>query len=60
MIHDERDRLFVQHVNALAQELGIKTIAEFVENEEIYREVQTIGINYAQGYFLGRPGPDPV
>jgi len=60
MIHDERDRLFVHHVNALAQELGIKTIAEFVENEEIYREVQTIGINYAQGYFLGRPGPDPV
>jgi EAL domain-containing protein (putative c-di-GMP-specific phosphodiesterase class I) len=33
----------------------MKTIAEFVANEDIDREIRTLGIDYAQGYFYGKP-----
>ena len=34
---------------------GKRTIAEFVENEEIYNKLKEIGVDYAQGYGLHRP-----
>lgn len=37
--------------------MGIETVAEFVENQEIIDRLQAIGINYAQGYAIGRPQP---
>lgn len=56
LMHDERDRVFVKHIAGMAQELGIRTVAEFVEDEEVLREVRAAGIDYAQGYFIKRPG----
>jgi len=35
--------------------MGVKTIAEFVSSKAIYMKVQEIGIDYAQGYYLGEP-----
>ena len=35
--------------------MGIKTIAEFVENNEILQHLQEMGVNYAQGYGVGKP-----
>jgi len=37
--------------------MGIKTIAEFVENEEILEQLKEIGVDYAQGYFVHTPEP---
>jgi EAL domain-containing protein (putative c-di-GMP-specific phosphodiesterase class I) len=37
--------------------MGIKTIAEHVENEEVLEVVKDLGIDYAQGYYLGKPEP---
>ena len=37
--------------------MNIKTVAEFVENDEILQKIQTIGINYAQGYGIEKPQP---
>jgi EAL domain-containing protein (putative c-di-GMP-specific phosphodiesterase class I) len=42
----------------MAKALDKKTIAEFVENEAILHILQEIGVDYAQGYHLGRPTPD--
>jgi EAL domain-containing protein (putative c-di-GMP-specific phosphodiesterase class I) len=36
--------------------MGVKTVAEWVENEETAGILREIGIDYAQGYFFGRPG----
>jgi diguanylate cyclase (GGDEF)-like protein len=58
MINDERDKAFVHSMAALARELGIKAIAEFVENEEVLEFVRTAGIEYAQGYHIGRPATE--
>ncbi len=48
----------VTNIAGLAEQLGIKTIAEFVESEEILGKVQSAGINYAQGYYIRPPMPD--
>ncbi|MBD3841154.1 MAG: EAL domain-containing protein [Campylobacterales bacterium] len=41
----------------LCDNLGIKTIAEYVENEEIHKYINSIGIDYSQGYYIGKPNP---
>ena len=41
----------------LAKRLGIKTVAEYVENEAIYETVKRLGVDYAQGYLFGMPSP---
>jgi len=55
LLDNPKDRAFVQSMQSLATELGIKTIAEFVEGPEVLKEVQALGIDLAQGYYLGRP-----
>ncbi len=42
-----------------AKDLGMKTIAEFVENESILKKVQELGIDYSQGYFFSAPLENP-
>ncbi|MDW7673402.1 MAG: bifunctional diguanylate cyclase/phosphodiesterase [Bacillota bacterium] len=49
------DRAIVMSIATLAREIGIVTIAEFVEDEEILARVKALGINYSQGYYVGRP-----
>ncbi|RDB42440.1 bifunctional diguanylate cyclase/phosphodiesterase [Halomonas sp. DQ26W] len=56
---NHRDRAFVISIIALARELGVKTVAEFVENAEVLETIRTLGIDYAQGFHLGRPAVDP-
>ena len=53
----EVDQVFVKANAALAQGLGKKTIAEFVEDAETLQLLESLGIDYAQGYHIGRPVP---
>lgn len=54
---DPAQRAFVTAMQQLAQALGVETIAEFVENENVFRELKQIGVNYGQGFYLGKPAP---
>ncbi|MEK7828742.1 MAG: GGDEF and EAL domain-containing protein, partial [Deltaproteobacteria bacterium] len=57
-LHKEyRDQLFVKAISDVAKGMGIKTIAEFVENEEIIKFLKRLGVGYAQGYAIGKPAP---
>jgi diguanylate cyclase (GGDEF)-like protein/PAS domain S-box-containing protein len=49
------DQAMVRAMNDIAHALGKKTIAEFVEDEHCYRLLGEYGVDYAQGYHLGRP-----
>lgn len=49
------DQAMVRAMNDIAHALGKKTIAEFVENEASFQLLQGYGLDYAQGYHLGRP-----
>ena len=52
---DKRDRIMVTHMHQMAQELGLKTIAELVEDEETAKILTEIGVDYAQGFYYGHP-----
>lgn len=52
------EKAIVSSIAALSEKLGIKTIAEFVETEDILGLVESAGIDYAQGYYIKRPSPD--
>lgn len=49
------DQLFVKALVDVAKGLGRKTIAEFVENREVLTLLRTYGVDFAQGYYIGRP-----
>ncbi|OUR65456.1 GGDEF domain-containing protein [Methylophaga sp. 42_25_T18] len=49
------DQLFVKALIDVAKGLGRKTVAEFVENKEILSLLKKYGVDYAQGYYIGRP-----
>ena len=44
-------------INAMAHLLDIKTIAENVDNERVIDRLKSIGVDFAQGYYLGDLAP---
>jgi EAL domain-containing protein (putative c-di-GMP-specific phosphodiesterase class I) len=57
MTHNERDQIMVQAIAHMCRSLGIQTIAEFVADEQVLELVTAYGIDFAQGYEVGRPLP---
>ncbi len=52
---DVIDRTMIESINSLSHLLGIKSIAECADSEAIILEIRRLGIDYAQGYYLGDP-----
>lgn len=57
LIENPDDQLFVKALVDVARGMGKKTIAEFVENAETLALLHTFGVDYAQGYYIGKPQP---
>jgi EAL domain-containing protein (putative c-di-GMP-specific phosphodiesterase class I) len=57
IVDDPIDHAMVKSINEIGQVMGMKTIAEFVESDEIKRMLKRIGVNYAQGFAIGKPQP---
>jgi diguanylate cyclase (GGDEF)-like protein/PAS domain S-box-containing protein len=55
MEHDAKDAAITANVVSLAHGLGLKAIAEGVENERQLASVRDLGCDLVQGYLLGRP-----
>jgi EAL domain-containing protein (putative c-di-GMP-specific phosphodiesterase class I) len=51
-----KDLAVVRSINEIGHLLGKKTIAEFVENDEILARIRDLGVDYAQGYGIEKPG----
>lgn len=51
------DREMVRAIHQVGKSMGIETVAEFVEDQDIVDELIKIGIDYAQGYHIGKPCP---
>jgi EAL domain-containing protein (putative c-di-GMP-specific phosphodiesterase class I) len=57
-IHNNNaDQLFVKALVDVARGMGMRTIAEFVENEQVFDRVRSLGVDYVQGFYLGKPQP---
>jgi diguanylate cyclase (GGDEF)-like protein len=57
MTTDNVDVATVQAINSLAHGMGKKTVAEFVGDEKTVTLLQKLGVDYGQGYALGKPVP---
>ncbi|TCV85875.1 EAL domain-containing protein [Sulfurirhabdus autotrophica] len=55
--HDMVDLAMVDSINRIGHVMGIKTVAEFVENNAIFDELESIGVDFAQGYGIHIPEP---
>jgi len=53
--HDPVDYAMVASINQIGHLMGIKTIAEFVEDKDILEGLKAIGIDYVQGYYIDVP-----
>lgn len=47
----------IRSIKELAESFQYELVAEFVSDEEIYNSIKELGIQYAQGYYLGEPKP---
>lgn len=54
---DPIDKAMVKSINEIGHVFGLKTIAEFVEKNEIIDELCKIGVDFAQGYAISKPAP---
>ncbi len=57
MLESQNDKAMVTAIHQLGHTMGIYTIAEHVEQEEIIAQLRELGVDYAQGYALGYPKP---
>lgn len=55
---DSECRAFVKSIVSLAKELKIETVAECIEKKSCLATLRSMGIDYGQGYHIGRPGPE--
>lgn len=52
---DKKHKIIVETIVDFAKKVGSKTIAEFVSDEEIFKNIKEIGVDFSQGYFTGKP-----
>ncbi len=57
ILKDPRSESMVQAITQLAHTMSISTVAEYVETDEIRNRIATLGVDYAQGFAVGRPQP---
>jgi diguanylate cyclase (GGDEF)-like protein/PAS domain S-box-containing protein len=57
LLDDPIDRAMVEMINQIGHVMGKRTIAEFVETAEVLEALRELGVDFAQGYHLGKPQP---
>jgi len=55
MVNDPMDNAIVESINRIAHILGMRTVAESVEDAAVLSRITELGIDYAQGYFVAEP-----
>ncbi|WP_293442108.1 EAL domain-containing protein [Persephonella sp.] len=55
--NDRFSRNLIEVIVNFAKRQNLQTIAEFVENESIYRILKEMGVDFSQGYYFGKPEP---
>jgi len=55
ILEDKNSFYVVESIVSFAKKMNIKTVAEFVENEEIFNILKKIGVDYFQGYYFSKP-----
>lgn len=57
IVDDNISGAFIDAINQIAHVMGIKTVAEYVENEAIYNAIMKTRVDFLQGHFISAPIP---
>jgi len=57
MVNNNIDHAMVAAINEVAHIMGLETIAEYVENDQIIKKLQDLNVDYGQGYGIEQPKP---
>jgi diguanylate cyclase (GGDEF)-like protein/PAS domain S-box-containing protein len=57
MLDDAMDCAMVESINQIGQLLGLRTIAEWVDDEQVFTKLQGLRVDFAQGYWIHAPEP---
>ena len=57
IVNDPIELAMVRSINEIGHVMGKQTVAEFVEDEAIFEKLRETGVDYAQGYVIGKPRP---
>ena len=57
MLSNAIDHAMVESINHIGHVMGIQTITEFVENDQILQALRTIGVDFVQGFGIEKPKP---
>lgn len=57
LMYSSVDHTIVESINEVAHRLGVKTVAEYVEDDALIPVLEKAGVDYVQGYAIGRPQP---
>lgn len=57
IVEDEIGLAMVESINHIGHIMGMQTIAEFVESQDVLEKLIDLGVDHVQGYQLGRPRP---
>ena len=57
VVTDERSHAMLSAIVQLARAMGLLTVAECVESDAIRQAIRALGVDYGQGFSIGRPAP---
>jgi EAL domain-containing protein (putative c-di-GMP-specific phosphodiesterase class I) len=57
ILDDHIDRAVIEAINRIAHSVGKKTVAEYVDRPSLVEALRDAGVDYLQGYYVGRPQP---
>ncbi|MEA3372728.1 MAG: EAL domain-containing protein, partial [Campylobacterota bacterium] len=50
-------RIIVESIVEFAKKIGAQTIAKYVNSPSVYEIVKEVGVDFSQGFFIGKPQP---
>ena len=60
LVKNPLDQKMVQMISEIGREAGMKTVAEYVQDYKTFRMLGDLGVDYAQGFYIGRPTATPI
>ncbi len=57
VVSDDRSQAMLSAIVQLARAMNLKTVAECVESDAIWQATRALGVEYGQGFSIGRPMP---
>lgn len=54
------NQMIVENIVSFAKRIGAETVAEFVNTKQVQDKVRELGINYSQGFYIGKPAENTV